>query len=408
MGKKRARRQAAASGELTPGLIEAAPEPVAERHEFDVSGLLGHDSTYVINVSEQVALAVSTFYACVRTIADLVSDGTVQEMKGTEILQPSRIVLRPMVGMRPNIVTRRTWVWLTTACMAVYNGVYFHERGGRDSEGVPLSIVPIAPPRVQWDGQDWRLDGNVINGSDLLYVPRASWPTVTGDAGTVVRLARDAIAAAWAQQAYSADFWQAGGAPVVYIKTEQPLSNDQADELRDRYVTTRNANPGAPAVMGRGGELKTLGADVSTGGAEQGDRQDRAIAQYLGVPAWVVNVAHAAGSLVYQNAGAAGLDLVRYNLQPGYSGPIADAWSEFLPGGYLTGRRVHIGLEHLTRGTQLEQAQMYQIATGNKAWMLPSEVRNELMMPIDMTLDEQGAPPPAIESIPAEETINAE
>jgi hypothetical protein len=381
--------------------LEVAPASVAERHDFDVSGL-GHDSTYSINVNEQVALAVATFYACVRTIADLVSDGTVQEMRGTEILVPSRIVLRPMVGMRPNVITRRTWVWLTTACMAVYNGVYFHERGGRDSEGVPFSLVPIAPPRVQWDGRDWRLDGNVINGDDLLYVPRASWPTVTGTAGTVVRLARDAIAAAWAQQAYSADFWQAGGPPVLYIKTEQPLTGPEAEAIRDDWATKRNANPGKPAVLGKGAEVKTLGADMSEDGGTVGDRQDRAIAQYLGVPAWIVNVAHAAGSLVYQNAGAAGLDLVRYNLQPGYSGPIADAWSEFLPGGYLTGRRVHIGLEHLTRGTQLEQAQMYAIATGNKAWMLPSEVRNDLMMPIDMTLDEQGAPAPEMETINAE------
>ena len=94
--------------------------------------------------------------------------------------------------------------------------------------------------------------------------------------------------------------------------------------------SARNTAPGKPAVIGSGGDIKTLGADVSAEGAV-GDRQDRAIAQYLGVPAWVVNVAHAAGSLVYQNAGAAGLDLVRYNLQPGYSGPIGDAWSRVPP-----------------------------------------------------------------------------
>jgi hypothetical protein len=386
-------------------LVVAAP-PIAERHEFDVSGLLGHDTTYTINVSEQVALAVSTFYACVRTIADLVSDGTVQEMRGTEVLTPSRIVLRPMVGMRPNVVTRRTWVWLTTACMAVYNGVYLHERGGRDSEGVPYSLVPVAPPRVQYDGKDWRLDGSVINGEDLLYVPRATWPTVTGEAGTVVRLARDAIAAAWAQQAYGADFWQAGGAPVLYISTDQPLTNTQAEEIGDAWAVRRNTAPGKPAVVGRGAKVEKLGADVSSSG-DVGDRQDRAIAQYLGVPAWVVNVAHAAGSLVYQNAGAAGLDLVRYNLQPGYSGPIGDAWSEFLPGGYLTGRRVHIGLEHLTRGTVLEQAQTYQILTGNKAVMTVEEVRNELRLPFDAVLNE-ATPAPSMESIPAEEPANAE
>ena len=34
-------------------------------------GVLGHDSTYTVNVSEQVALAVPTVYNCVRIIADL-------------------------------------------------------------------------------------------------------------------------------------------------------------------------------------------------------------------------------------------------------------------------------------------------------------------------------------------------
>lgn len=396
MGKRKRERRAA--------VVEAP----SSFHDFDVSGLLGHEAGYVINVSERVALAVSTFYACVRTIADLVSDGNVQEMKDTEILPPSRITLRPMIGRRPNVVTRRTWLWLTTACMAVYNGVYFHERGGRDSEGVPLSLVPIAPPRITFDTTDWRLDGDTINGADLLYVPRASWPMTDVESGTVVRLARDAIATAWAQQSYSADFWQAGGAPVIYIKTDQALSDAQATELSERYATRRAEAPGKPAVMGRGGEIKTLGADVSADSSgTMGDREDRAIAQYLGVPAWLVNVAHAAGSLVYQNASAAGLDLVRYNLRPGYSGPIGDAWSEFLPGGYLTGRRVHIGLDHLTEGTVLEQFQAYAIATGNQRWMLPSEVRERLHMPIDMTLDEQGAPAPAMESIPVEETADA-
>ena len=110
------------------------------------------------------------------------------------------------------------------------------------------------------------------------------------------------------------------------------------------------------------------------------------------MPAWLVNVPQAAGSLVYANASAAGLDLVRYTLQPGYAGPIGDAWSDELPGGYLTGRRIVVDLTHLTQGTVLEQSQAYQIATGGKAWMLPSEVRTELHMPIDMTLDEAGHP----------------
>lgn len=379
-------------------VTETAPD-IAERHDFSAGGVLGHDaSSYYVNVNEQTALATSAFYGCLRIIADLVADGEVREMKGTEILPPSRLALRPMATM-----TRRQWIWLCVSSMVIYNGVWLYNRLGRDSEGVPYSVVPIAPPRVTWDGQDRRIDGEVVNDADMTFVPRAVFPTVGGELMWLIRLAREVIASAWAAESYRADFWQAGGMPSWYLKTEQPLSTDQARELGDNYVASRADNTtGRPPVFGRGAEPKLLTTDIA--GATRGTTAEEigtAIAQYLGVPGWLAMVPNPAGSLVYQNASAAGLDLVRYNLRPGYAGPLADAWSEFLPGGYLTGRRIEIGLEHLTRGTVLEQAQAYQILTGGKAIMLPSEVRAELRLPMDMTLDEQGAPAPDMETIPS-------
>ena len=170
--------------------------------------------------------------------------------------------------------------------------------------------------------------------------------------------------------------------------------------VRDRYVERRTTNPGSYSVFSKGANLKTLGTDHAvTGASEALGTLGTSIARYFGVPAWLVNVPQEAGSLVYQNAASAGLDLVRYTLQPGYAGPISDAWSDELPGDIINGRRVVMDLTHLTRGTILEQFQAYQIATGSKPWMLPSEVRSDLHMPIDTTLDEAGAPAPAMEQI---------
>ena len=375
---------------------QARAAEVAERHEFDVSGLLGHDSTYHVNVSERVALAVPTVYACVRIIADLVSDAMVGEFKGNEMLIPSRIALRPMMSM-----TRREWLWQLAATMALYNIAILQRRGGRDSEGVPLSLVPIAPTRLSNDGQNIRLDGEIVDRDSLIAIRRATFPTLSADVSYTIQLARDAIAASWASSAYSADFWSAGGSPVLYISTDQPLTNDQAAAISDNWAERRNTAPGKPAVVGRGGKVQTLGADAAGNGAtEAAQALGSAIAQYFGVPAWLVNVPQAAGSLTYANASAAGLDLVRYTLRPGYAGPIGDAWSDLLPGGYLTGRRIVVDLTHLTRGTVLEQAQADTIATGGKPWKLPSEVRTDLHMPIDMALDEAGTPAPAMEAIP--------
>ncbi len=394
MGKGKRRRQR----ELAAGMV-TTEAPVAERHGFD-GGMLGHESTYAVNVTEHVALGIDTVLACVRTIADLTADAVIGEYRGSERLDvESRIVRRPMAS-----ITRRTWIWLTAATMALYNGCYLRRRFGRDAEGVAMSLEPVAPGRVSWtNAVTVYVDGQLADPADLVWIPRMTFPTLTRELGSIMRLAREAFAAAAAADRYRAGFWEAGGAPSIYIKSDQDLTKDDADAIRDRYVERRTLKPGEPPVFGKGADLKSLGADMAGEHATDAtSRLGTSIARYFGMPAWLVNVPSEAGSLTYANASAAGLDLVRYTLQPGYAGPIADAWSGELPGDYLLGRRVVLDLGHLTQGTILEQFQAYQIATGNRPWLLPSEVRSNLHLPIDMTLDEGGAPAPAMERISTE------
>jgi phage portal protein BeeE len=153
-------------------------------------------------------------------------------------------------------------------------------------------------------------------------------------------------------------------------------------------------------VFGKGAKLEPLGADVAGGGAAAAaDRTLASVARFFGMQPWLVNAPSAAGSMVYSNTEAAGLDLVRYTLS-GYRRPIEDGWSEALPGSYLTGRRVRLGLRHLTQPGFLERMQGYAIATGNAPWMDPAEVRTaEGMAPADM-LDPNGATAPDLEMIP--------
>lgn len=387
MGKRKRERELARTAELQ----------LAQRHGFDTGGLLGHDSTYNVNVTEQVALSIDVVASCVELLADLVADGAIHEYRGdTRLDQDSRIVQRPMRTM-----TRRNWLKWLVATLALYKGSYlWHESGVFDSEGVPDSIRVVPPSRVNWDGANVYIDGEKVDPDSLRWVPRMVFPTVTRELGTLLRLAREPIAAAFSADIYRGDYWQKGGAPVWYVTADQAITNTEADTIKARLVAKRQGAPGEPLVLGKGGKLAGFGADLGLDGTSGSlARLASSIVRYFRVPPWLVNVQSEAGSLTYSNASAAGLDLVRYTLQPGYAGPIADAWSDYLPGGYLSGRHVVIDLAHLTRGTILEQAQAYQIATGDRAWMLPSEVRNELHLPMDMTLDDAGTPAPALETI---------
>lgn len=385
---KKRRRQAEATAELE----------TAERHEFS-AGMLGHDAgNYHVNVSESMALAVDVVYACVRTLCDAVADARWGEWDGTNRLPESRLTRRPMATW-----TRRRWLWRVTATMALYNVCHL-ERVGDGGDGSALSLRPLVPGQLsRMPGGRLLIDGRrEVSPDRIRTLRRADWPSVTEDLGTVLRLARQTFAAAWAADAYRTDYWEHGGAPAVILTTDQAINNTTADDIRDRWVARRTSEPGAPAVLGHGTEAKAFGADIAATGADASlERLGAAVARFIGMPTWLVNVASAAGSMVYANTESAGLDLVRFYLR-GYLGPIEDELSDELPGDYLTDRRVALDVSHLTVGSMLERAQSYQIATGGRPWMQPAEVRAELHLPPDRDLDPNGAPAPALERIPTE------
>ena len=198
MGKGKKARKATAQ----------ATAPVVQRHGFD-DGFLGHETAYAINVTESTALAIDTVFACATVIADLTADAMIGEYRGTVRIDPeSRIVRRPMAS-----VTRRTWVWNMAVTMALYDGVYIWERFGTDSEGVPMTLQPVPPIRVNWlSPTEVRIDGESVDPSKLTWVPRTSFPTISRDISSLLRLAREAFAAASAAGLYTSGFWEAGGA----------------------------------------------------------------------------------------------------------------------------------------------------------------------------------------------------
>lgn len=387
MGKRK-RRAAIATTELRAG---------AERHEFSIGGYLGHDSEYRVNVNERTALGVDVVYACVRTIADAVADAAWGEWRGSERLDDSRLTRRPMSTM-----TRRAWAWRVAATMALYNVCHL-ERVGEDPEGVALSLVPLRPGQLtRMPNGRYMVDGQRELAPDRVRsVRRAWWPSVTEEIGTVLALARSTFAAAWAADAYRTNFWENGGAPAIVLTSDQDIDNTAADKIADRWSEKRRAGPGKPAVLGKGAKVQELGADMGAEGAsDAADRLGSSVARYFGVPSWIVNVVSAAGSMVYSNTETAGLDLKRYTLR-GYLGPIEDELSDELPGDYIGGRHVVLDVSQLTQGTLKERYEAFDIATGHRPWMTPAEVRAELNLPPDRSLDPNGAPAPAMEAIPA-------
>lgn len=349
--------------------LSARVEAVAERHDFS-AGLLGHDlsaSQWLINVSEQTALALDTVFACVRVISDAVAGSDVGQWRGTEKIEPpSTFALRP----DPDL-TRREFLSFATTNLALYNAVYVEEA---TFAGDVIAIRLHAVPSVIRVGSDYYVGGQRITNRMKLW-RRIIFPTISPDVGTLLSLAREVFAGAMAANAYQSDFWQQGGAPVLYLKTEQRLTDDQAEGIQDRWVSQRTTSPGKPAVVGFGNDIKQLGADLGTEGANiAADKLRASAARYLGVPPSIVNVPSEAGSLTYSTTEQEGIHLVRYTIQP-YCDVIGEGLSEYLPGDYLLGDRIVIDPRRLTMADQLTRFQAWSTATGNQPWMDPQEVR---------------------------------
>lgn len=346
-----------------------ATDPIATRHTFSYGGLLGHDLTaspWIVNVSEQTSLALDVVQDCVRVIADAVSGAAVGQWNGPERIDPpSGFTLRP----DPDI-TRRDFLWQFAANLSLYQAVYLEEASfAGEFVGVRLHCIES----VLRQGDDYYIAGVKVKNR-MRLVRMSVWPTLDPDTGATIRLAQEVFAGAMAANAYTSDFWQRGGPPTIYIKTEQEITTTQAGEIGDAWEAQRTTTPGRPPVMGKGADVKGLSADLSSAGSsESGDKLRQSVARYFKMVPDLVNVPSAAGALQYQTDEQIMLRFVRITVQP-YCDVIGEALSAYLPGDYLLGDRIVLDPRVLLMADQMTRFLAWESAL-RAGWVTIDEVR---------------------------------
>ncbi len=331
-------------------------------------------------VTVATSLGLSSVWRCIDVLCNGVTQLPWLEMRGTLELPPSRIVMRPQADR-----TRREWTSLVVSTLALFDVCYLLKAGGEDSEGVPLGLWPIDPTQVSpvtqpintfalpstfWVGM------TKVDRDQLVILHRSPQPGVDDTIGGLLNLARVSFASAMAAERYASRYWQNGGNPVVALESEQHLTQTEANEVAARWAEKRGKGPDYAPVLSGGLKAHPFGADPTAESAVEARREMHAdVARYFGVPTSFVN-APAGDSVTYQTTESDNLQLIRFTLQ-NYIGAIQDGISDQLPGG----RRMQMDTSGLTAGTLLAQAQAYQLATGNQAWMDPSEVRDRWQLP---------------------------
>lgn len=330
--------------------------------------------TLVPYVDGTSVLGLSAVVRCVTLIADTVADCPWLELAGPEDapvrLTSSRLVRRPMQTM-----TRREWTWRVAATLALYNVCHLLYVGGYDEEGVPWSLLPLPPAAITpadplqdpWGlapPRYYMVGDRFLPASAITVIRRSPWPSVPDHLSGIIRLAKRSFGAALAAETHHARFWQSGGPTTTILKTEQEIDDDDAADIRQRWVDARAYGADWPAVLGKGADAKPFGADPTT--ADATAARDSIVAdlgRYFGVTVRALNAPRLGDSDTYANIEDEAVDLERYTLR-GYIGPIQDGVSDLLPGDYIDGRRMRMDTTRLTQGNLESRARAWSLLVG--------------------------------------------
>jgi HK97 family phage portal protein len=324
-----------------------------------------------VTVTEQVALQQVAVYACVSLLTDALStlplDAYRKDGDSAKKVTPVPGLLRsPLEGM--SLVD-----WLTRVYSSlIIRGNSYCLVVARDMNFRPTQLLPIHPDdvgaRMSPEGRIiYNIAGHEYDQRDVIHTRGLTVP------GSIVGLspinyARNAIGLAATAETFGSQFFGQGATPSSTLETEQSLTDDQAQGLRDAWDNSHQGRRGT-AVLTHGLKWKPISITPEESQfLETRQYQTNEIARLFRIPPHMIGEVDKTTSwgtgIAQQSAG-----FVRYTLTP-WAIRLESSLSALLP----QPQYVKANFEGLLRGTTLERYQGYAIAINNR-FMAPNEVR---------------------------------
>lgn len=255
-------------------------------------------------VTPDRALRLSAVYACVSLIADALSTMPIDVYRkeaGRRVpIEPTpTIVSRPAPDL-----TQVEWYFQMLASLLLRGNAYgLKEEFDRD--GYPRTILPLSPDTVTVDrDEQGRLRYRILGGryprEQIFHVRAFVLPGM--DVGlSPVQYFAQTIGLGLAAEEYGARFFGDGGHPTAVLKSEQPVNQDQAKQIKQRWSDAVGQRRGV-AVLGAG--LDYAPVQVSPEDSQFLDSQRFTVTQIgriFKVPAAMLDAAVEGSSLTYGN-----------------------------------------------------------------------------------------------------------
>lgn len=312
-------------------------------------------------VTTDNALTIINVYRAVTVLATAAKQLSLDVWRGRTPLAPIPAVIR-----NPDITsTRGAFLAETVTALALRGNAYW--KITRDSRGKPINVETLDPTLCS-PREDGRLDyyGTTLNADQFRHLRLMRRTGYLYGLGPI-QAARADLAGAIDLRNYAADWFRSGDVPTGILKSDQPLTQDQADQYRKLWEAREDAGV---AVMGSGLDYKPIilaPSDAQFLESRQFTKTE--IATLFGIPARLMLASVEGTAMTYANIAQDDLTFVRWTLMD-YLTEIEDAFTAILPGS----QTAKFNLDAVLRPDTLSRYNAHKLAI-DAGWMDKDEVR---------------------------------
>ena len=226
-----------------------------------------------VTVNEKTAMGMPAVYRAVNLLSGALAGSPLKAFRddadGNKVpAGPRSTATQLLAKPHPDLTPYELWE-LAVAHVALWGNSY--HRILRDSLDAPKELWPIEPwtiraGRAKGGQKFYEIDGDrdadggpkPYTDREILHIPGIGYDGVCGV--SPIRVARQGIGLALAAEEYGARLWGSGSLASGILQTEQRLTQEQADTLKERWKAKSSglANAHEAVVLDRGATFQPL------------------------------------------------------------------------------------------------------------------------------------------------------
>jgi len=327
-------------------------------------------------VDQNTALGIPAIYRGITLISDAIGALPLCAYRNKrEVLPTPQILMRPV----PN-ETRMETISAMAAALIVH-GNYIAVLGEPGANGLPDSIYPVSPDRVEVSKANgritYKIDEKSYDQSEIMHIKNFTMPGDLVGKG-ILAVAKQALGKEIAINEYASRYFDGGVNPTAVIKSANPdLTQEEADALKNAWMAMYSSRNRSPVVMNSTTDFEVLSSNAAE--SQLVEAQTAGLteaANILGLPPYFLGSPNS--SRTYSNVEQENLQLVKWSIQP-IAERIEAAFSDLL----VRGQIAAFEYESLLKTDTASRYDAYAVALSN-GFLTVDEVRDyENLDPMD-------------------------